>query len=161
MDVAAFQRQGGMVLPLKTRTNSELAPARMSGMPGTVEIRRLELECPRPTPLANMQLSKRRHRSVSSVGRTAKEMLFERMRNGETQSGMHSYATSLPSGVKVKSSAISLYRFDRNELVKRLDERGQFGVKRAAPINAARFCSCQATICNKLREAHDLQGCPS
>ena len=99
--------------------------------------------------------------SGQSVSRTAKEMLFERMRNGETQSGMHSYATSLPSGVKVKSGAISLYRYDRNELVKRLDVRGQFGVKPAAPINVARFCFCQATICNKLREAHDLQEYPS
>ena len=88
-------------------------------------------------------------------------MLLERVRNGDTRSEFDNFATSLPCGEKVKSNTISLSRYDKIELVKRLDERGQFEVKHGVPVDAERFCFCHTTICNSLRGAHNGRGHPS
>ena len=96
--------------------------------------------------------------SGRSIGGTATDMLSERGHNGEIQSENHNYVTSLPGGVKVKSSSISLSWFDKIELVKRPDDRRQFEVKRTVSSDAKRFCFCRGTICTNLGEAHDGQG---
>ena len=88
-------------------------------------------------------------------------MLLEGVRIAETQFEIHSYATNHSGGLKVKSSSISLSRYDNIEHVKRLDERGQFEVKRAVLIDAERMRYCQAKICDNLRKAHNERGLPS
>ena len=65
-----------MVLPLKARSDSELAIACMPDMLDTVANRRLERGLQRPTPFADMLLSTRRHNAVASICPRFKQHLF-------------------------------------------------------------------------------------